>query len=175
MDIFIEHILTRKKGHKEIMAIVGILVGLSVLLFFSFFFMFSPIGSIVFFFGAGLVYLAYYGITLLDVEYEYTVTSGEMDVDKIIHRRKRKRVISVHARTFELVAPVGDPLHKSQENGTFTRVIDVASAPNSDGAYYAIFSKDGQRIKMIFEPNDRMIEAFYAVAPRNVHMKDERY
>lgn len=172
MDIFLEYIVARKKDVKQIAMIAGMLIGLMLLLFVSLFFLMTQIGSIVFMIDAGLVYLVYWGITSFNIEYEYIVTNGEMDIDKITHRRKRKRIITVHAKTFDIVAPVGDPQFRGEENSNVTRVIDVAREPNSERAYFALFSKDGQRIKLIFEPTDRMLDAFRTFVPRNVHKRE---
>lgn len=43
----------------------------------------------------GSLYGGYILITNMSVEYEYIVTNGEMDIDKIIAKRRRKRLITV--------------------------------------------------------------------------------
>ncbi|MBE7030208.1 MAG: hypothetical protein E7409_02140 [Ruminococcaceae bacterium] len=174
MDIFLEYIVARKKNLKDIAIIAGILLGLCLLLFISLFFMFTQLSSFVMLLDAGLIYLAYLGITSRNVEYEYIVTNGEVDIDKITHRRKRKRIISVHSKTFDMVAPVGESAYRGEEHSTVSRVIDVASSPTSERAYFALFSKDGQRIKLIFEPTERMLDAFTTFVPRNVHKRSEQ-
>lgn len=175
MDIFLEYIVKHKKGGKEIAIIVGVLLLLAILLLLSpFLFVLLPaFGSLVFLLDAGLIFGAYWLITMQDVEYEYIVTNGDIDVDRIEHRRKRKRVMSVHCKTFDIVAPVGDPEHRGEENSTVTRVLDVSSSPDSGRAYYALFSKDGQRIKMIFEPTAKMLDNFGLFIPRSVFRRPE--
>ncbi len=168
MDIFLEYIVSRKKGIKEILKIVGIILAMMVLLYGCTFLLITPFASISFVLAAAVVYGAYYLITAQNVEYEYIVTNGELDVDRIVHRRKRKRLLTVHSRTFDIVAPVGSPEHKGEENAAFTRVIDASSGRIDDKTYYAVFSKDGQKIKLIFEPTEKMLEAFKTFVPRNV-------
>ena len=34
--------------------------------------------------------------------------------------------------------------------------------------YFAVFSKDGQKIKLIFEPTEKMLDSFKIFVPRNV-------
>lgn len=171
MDIFIEHIVERKKSIKDFLAIAGIFLVTVVLMCIAGLFLFTKYGSLVFLLTIGIVLGSYYLITMFNVEYEYIVTNGEMDVDTIINRKKRKRIITVAVKTFELVAPVGDKEFSTEENGSFTREINVSSAKNGENAYYAIFSKDGQRIKLIFEPTEKMLEAFKFYAARRVHTK----
>ncbi len=171
MDVFTEHIVERKKNFKDYLAIVGIFLATVVLMCISGFFLFTKYGSLIFLLSVGIVLGSYYIICMFNVEYEYIVTNGEMDVDSIMNRKKRKRVISVAAKTFELVAPVGEREFSAEENGSFTRVINVSSTKNGENAYYTIFSKDGQRIKLIFEPTEKMLEAFKIFAPGRVHTK----
>ena len=45
-------------------------------------------------------------IRLQNIEYEYIVTNGELDVDKIMGRSKRKRLVTADARNFEVFAPM---------------------------------------------------------------------
>ena len=40
-----------------------------------------------------------------EIEYEYILTNDELDVDKIIARERRKHLLSVDIRTFEIPAP----------------------------------------------------------------------
>ena len=173
MDIFLEYIVPRKKGTKEIIKIAAILVALFFLFSVCTIIMFTVLSGLALPILAGGLYGAYYFITAQNVEYEYIVTNGELDVDTIIHRRKRKRIITVHSRTFDIVAPCGDKEFAGEENGSFTKVIDASSGYNNDKAYFAVFSKDGMRIKLVFEPTDKMLDAFKTFVPRNVHKRAE--
>lgn len=170
-----EYIVKRKKSGKEFAIIAGILLALVVLLFVSMFLLllFPAFSSLLFLLAAGLIFGAYWLITKQNVEYEYIVTNGDIDVDRIEHRRKRKRLMSVHCKTFDIIAPVGDPDHRGEENSNVTRVLDVSSSPNSGRAYFALFSKDGQRIKMIFEPTAKMLDNFSMFIPRSVFRRPE--
>ena len=42
------------------------------------------------------------------VEYEYSFTNGELDVDKVVNNTKRKRLLTVDMRKIEKMAPVED-------------------------------------------------------------------
>lgn len=173
MDIFLEYIVSRKKGVKETLKIIATLFGVFVLLSICTILLVTPLGSIAIPLLAAGIYGAYILITCQNVEYEYIVTNGELDVDSIVHRRKRKRLITVHSRTFDIVAPCGEPEFSGEENGNFTKVIDASSGSNDGKAYFAVFSKDGMKIKLIFEPTEKMLDAFKTFVPRNVHKRAE--
>lgn len=72
----------------------SLFVALAIVLFLGI----SPISTILL---IVLGYLVYYLISLRKIEYEYAFTNGELDIDKIIAQRKRKRVFSASCRDFE--------------------------------------------------------------------------
>ena len=103
MDVFIEYMVKKKTtGVETLLKIVYVLLA-AVILVGSFFLSpllgaFSMIATLI---GFGAVFGAYYLITSMSVEYEYILTNGEMDVDKIIARRRPKRTLTANARKFE--------------------------------------------------------------------------
>lgn len=168
MDVFCEYIVTKKKGIKEALLIAGIAVVTALLVSVCGLFFFTPYGNIAFLLTIGLILGSYYLIKQFNVEYEYMLTNGEIDVDCIKNRSKRKRLITVKVKDFQILAPTGRGEFSAEENANFTRVIDASSSPDSDRAYFAVFSKDGQTIKLIFEPSDRMLENIRAYIPSKV-------
>ena len=165
MDVFCEYIVKVKKNPVELtISALGIILAV-ILLGFSLFFLFTPFSSFVLLIDAGVVYGAYILITHFNVEYEYILTNGDIDIDKIIAKRKRKRVLSFSTKEFEIVAPC-----KQGEN--YTNVLDLGTR-NYENAYYAVFSKDGQKKTLVFNPPQKMIEAMKTYSPRTVHLKGE--
>ena len=51
-------------------------------------------------FAAGAGYGTYFYVQNTDVEYEYTFTNGELDIDKIIAKKRRKSLVSVDISKF---------------------------------------------------------------------------
>ena len=168
MDIFCEHIVQKRKGIKEILMILGIFLATVVLVAVCGLFLFTPFGSVAFLLTIGIVVGSYYLVMSFNIEYEYILTNGELDIDCIRNRSKRKRLITVSVKTFDVLAPVGKPELSAEERATFTRVIDASSYCNSGYAYFAVFSKDGQKIKLIFEPDEQMLEKIRIYIPNNV-------
>lgn len=165
MDVFCEYIVKVKKNPVELtISALGIILAV-ILLGFSLFFLFTPFSGFVLLIDAGVVYGAYILITHFNVEYEYILTNGDIDIDKIIAKRKRKRVLSFSTKEFEIVAP-----YKQGEN--YTNVLDLGTR-NYENAYYAVFSKDGQKKTLVFNPPQKMIEAMKTYSPRTVHLKGE--
>ena len=94
MDIFVEQIVKKKFGPKDYAIVAGVvLLGLIIVVL-----------SMMFLYGIALIALilvgfgAYYIITSRSLEFEYSITNGDVTIDRIIYRRKRKRVISIDAK-----------------------------------------------------------------------------
>ena len=103
--------------------------------------------------------------TAKDVEYEYLYVNGDLDIDKIINRSKRKRVFSTPISNMELLAPEGSPELAQYRNGI---VADYSSGVPGEKRYVLVVVEKGQVTKMIFEPNDTIIEGIFLLAPRKV-------
>ena len=62
-----------------------------------------PLALIVF---VGLIVLCYFKLPSFDLEFEYLYVNGELDVDKIMSKTKRKRVARIDMDKVELIAPL---------------------------------------------------------------------
>ncbi len=170
MDFFTEHIIKQKKSNLKILAAIGmVIVTLAVWILTLPFTAIPMVSSIVVLVDAAVAYAAYLVITSFNIEYEYCITNSEMDVDKIINRKKRKRIASLKFTNIEIMAPVGDIRFENEENGEFASVIMAAISPDHPDAYYIVFDNDGKRTKLIFNPNRKMIETASVFAPKKVY------
>ena len=113
-----------------------------------------------------------FGVVMLlrrmNIEYEYILTNGELDVDKIIGRRSRKRLInSANCRNFDILTPVtAKSLHHYKNNRY--KSMDVSSSPDAANLWFAVFNgKKGAKIALIFEPNEKMLEQIKKFVPRS--------
>ncbi|MCX7714335.1 MAG: DUF6106 family protein [Clostridia bacterium] len=171
MDIYIEHIVKHKKTIKDYAAVTGIIVGalvlsMACLLFRAYLFGLSFIVI------ALICYGAYMLITSLNIEYEYILTNGELDIDKIIAKRGRKRIITVNFKEVELCARVNDAKFQNEYKNTQSigQTLFLAGDIKSEGIYFADFHQDGVKKRVLFEPNERIIEGIKKINPRNVYV-----
>lgn len=101
-------------------------------------------------------------------EYEYIVTEGVVDIDQIIAKQKRKRMLSFDSRECEIIAPVNRGTRFNDYKTLPTRSF-VAYDDHPDN-YFAVFERVGVRNLVIFQPTEDMVEAFKRYNPRNVYM-----
>jgi len=154
MDIFKEQIVKRNPTKMDNIKRIGL--GIAVIL--SFFISvalippFAPTITLAVGFGA------YYLNGLLKVEYEYVFTNGELDIDAIYNRSRRKRVFSSHVNKFEIMAHVEDTTHSGSFNSAH-EVRDYSSGTVGPDTYACLTNYQGKSLKVVIEPNEKMLDA----------------
>ena len=128
MDSFFEQIVKKKKGAAEWAIITAVVLAAAVLLLLALMYL----GSLIIIAAAGIIYGAWWLATTQNVEFEYCITNGDIDVDKIVARRKRTRLVSVSGRKIRALAPY-DP---QKPLGKFQRTVMVAPSLQEDGLWY---------------------------------------
>lgn len=166
MDSFFEQIVKKKKTAASWAIILSVILLAVAVVAFSWLFNVLPIIATV-----GVIYGAWWLITTQNVEYEYCVTNGDIDVDKIIARRKRVRLVSVAGRKIRALAPY-DP---QKPLGKFQRTVLVAPSANEEGLWYFTYhSKKNGDTLVVFQPDERVLGAFYDGLPKLIQMDTAR-
>jgi hypothetical protein len=153
-DVFREQIVKRKSGARETaikagLIFVVVLIGAASSMVLGEFFVIITAAA-----GFG----AYYLMSFLNLEYEYSFTNGELDIDVIYSKQRRKRLMSVNVKDIELMAHIDDNAHQH----TFShaqQVKDVSSGTPGPDTYVFAMPLGGKRTKVIFEPNEKMLAA----------------
>ncbi len=154
MDTFFEQIVKKKKSPGEWAVIMGTAV-LAVALCVLVFLYLSSIGAILV---VGIGYGAWWLITAQNKEFEYCVTNGDIDIDVIISKRKRKRIVSVAGRKIQSLLPYGSTVSTQG----YQRVVMAAPSVREPGLWYFTYhSKKNGKTLVIFQPNERVLTAFY--------------
>lgn len=166
-DVFVEQIVERRQDFKSSAKKLGIVF--AALLVSA---VFLVIGLLRFIFPAVFalsMYLAFRYVKDQNIEYEYSFTNGELDVDKITGRRKRKSELSVKVRKFDIMAPMVEKYRSEYETQIIIRTVDASTSPKSESRWFARFRDDaGVTTLLIFEPNERLIEAIRKYIPSKI-------
>ncbi len=173
MDQYAEYIVKCKKTTKDYLISAGLVLVAAIITLLLLPFVLGTIySSIVLLVIAGAWVGAYFLMSSRNIEFEYIVTNGDLDVDTIIARRKRKQVVSVRARALELVAHKDDMrFAKDFQNTNIVKTIDASSKSGGEKTYIALFVKDNVRTKLIFEPTEKMLDLFATYNPKQVYKK----
>ncbi|MDE7361458.1 MAG: hypothetical protein K2N38_05940 [Oscillospiraceae bacterium] len=166
MDNICEQLVVKTRSGKDVAKMLGIMIG-SVLLASVFMFIALAFGlTVMILLSVGILALGIWLLSGVNVEYEYIITNNEMDIDKIIGRRKRKRMITVD-------------ISKATEFGTFPSEEEVdadatvhATSGVEKDAHYLLVEHSGYgTVKVIFNPNERMREAIVQELPNALRAK----
>lgn len=161
MDIFVEQLVKKKWGGKDTLISVAVAVVGLALIVLSFI-----IPAISIFVIAGVIFGAYYLITSRNLEFEYAVTNGDITVDKIISRRKRKRVVSVDAHDIEEIGKFKPELLKSKSS---FKPMFAAKTDSGEGSwYFCAHSAKAGNVLVVFDPDEKTLNAIKPFIPRQV-------
>ena len=165
-DIFKEQLVSKKRTAKDGMITALVILAAILLVAASFLFIPQAFVLVVII----VAYGAYWLVQRQNIEYEYSFTNGDLDIDKIINKSKRKRLISVSVKDFEAMAHVEDKDHSHELSG-FEKTLDFSSGEIKSNTYAAVFMHNNQNVKMIFEPNEEILKGIFHLIPRKLHIK----
>lgn len=162
MDTFFEQITAVKKSGKDIAAITGIWLLAFIICFLLVLFM-GYLGSFSLLLIAGALFGAFKLSFRFNVEYEYIVTNGTMDIDKIINKSSRKRVLSFELATVSRLEKFNQGLLSSVNS----KEIVTACNLNDPEAYLMVSSTEGKGTSyLIFAPDERVRGAIVKFVPK---------
>ena len=170
-DVFKEQIVKRKSTNVQALKRVGLAVGVIVVFFAAViilgpqwmqFILLGTVGATI-----GAMYLS----GRMKVEYEYVFTNGELDIDIIYNRSRRKRIFTGHVNNFEVMAHVEDMNHAGAFQGA-QETKDYSSGVVGENTYAFLANYNSKRMKIVFEPNEKVLDAIKGAIPRSkLHLK----
>ena len=159
MDTFFEQIVAVRKTAKSLLGLFGIWLLALIISIAAFLFL----GSFGLLFVAGAIFGAYKLSGFFSIEYEYIITNGEMDIDKIIAKSSRKRMANFNLAKVETVEKFNIA---AKPAGNFEKTV-IACNGDEDNAYYMIVSEEGKgRTLIVFAPDDRIKGAIVKFIPK---------
>ncbi|MCL2240556.1 MAG: DUF6106 family protein [Defluviitaleaceae bacterium] len=166
-DVFKEQIIKRKPTAKDAIFRFLLITAAALIFILALFFVqgFGPIIG----FAAG--FGAWFAMSYLNVEYEYIFTNGDLDIDIIYNRARRKRLFSGHVNNFEVMCHVEDKVHIGELSGA-QETRDFSSGEVNENTYAFLTTHNSKRIKVIIEPNEKMLKAIGTILTRRkLHIK----
>ncbi|MEE0883964.1 MAG: DUF6106 family protein [Faecalimonas sp.] len=113
-----------------------------------------------------LLIVDYYVLRRMDVEYEYTYFGGELDIAKVMNKQFRKEVFTTNVKEeMELIAPSD---HGDLKYHQVQKTLDFSSKFPEHKTYTMVTLYKGQKVKVIIEPNEKLLNNLKDTAPRKV-------
>ena len=175
MDIFCEQIVKKKKNTAEKLTVGLIWLGgwvLCMLLIFLGLYIFPGYFMLALLAAGFVVYFSMKLAFKLNLEYEYCVTNGLLDVDKIINRSDRKRLLSVEVNTFDRFEEF-NPQKPENDPKRFDLVVNAVADPDGEDAIYAATIRHPVkgRILLMFQPNEKVLDTVKQALPRTLQTR----
>ena len=129
LDMYSEKLVRRKPSTKTIVLKAAIAT-LTMFLAYLVFYIFSSSLQLIGFMPiavAAIIFVGWKAFTFFNTEYEYTVTNGSLDIDKIVAKKSRKRLCTVLAKNIETLAPYTPDYRGAYDTGAFKETIDARS------------------------------------------------
>lgn len=169
MDVFVEQIVKKQSKVKDKLIAVGIMLGAFIISFVAMFILPALVdflASFSIFFVAGAFYGAYWLISNRNLEFEYAVTNGDITVDKIIARRRRKRMVTVDAKNIEAMGKykIADHVQKSYDK----RIVAARDDAEEDTWFVSFRHGSLGNVLLVFSPDERTLGAVKPFLKRQV-------
>ena len=163
-DLYSEVLVKKERTWKDKL-VKGGLIALVVI--------FAVVGIVIpilFFVAIALGIAAYFIIPGTDLEFEYLFVNGELDIDKIMSKSKRKRVKSLNLSECDIMAPLNSHRMDYYNGNQKLKVLDFSSG-NPEHKRFAIIARDGaDTCKVIFEPDETLAKTMRNTAPSKVFL-----
>lgn len=173
MDIFKEYMVTRRQDGKDRLKVFGLvflccLALTASLVFINYIAEFM--GFVIFGILAGF-YGCYIYALYRRIEYEYIFTNGDLDIDKIMGQRKRKRLITVDITGIMQFGKVTEQKRAEIFSSDCT-VVDATDNMQSDEDYYLQCKhKTLGLCYVVFTPSEQFVEELKPYFPRELKNK----
>ena len=168
MDAYTEQIIKHKKTYRDfliklamIMSIFAVLsLGLILGIYVNFYFMFIGVSCATY-----DIYLCHRVITGLDVEYEYQVTNNNLQIDKIMSKRRRKSILSIDIKKIEGFDKISDNRLNADR---CDKVMQLGTYDDDPSQYrFIVQTNKYGKIMVVFAPNQKVLNAI------KLHLKPE--
>lgn len=158
-DIYTERLIKKMSSGKD----KGIKVLLIILTLGAFVLTLrSPLGGVAFLL---MIVVDVWVFRSLNVEFEYLYINGNLDIDKIMSKSRRKKVFEMEITDLEMMAQEGAAELKMYQN---LKVLDYSSGRTDEKRYEMIVMRNGEKKRIVFEPNEVIVDGMRMLAPRKV-------
>lgn len=167
-DVFAEQMIKKPLTWKDILLFLGYtLVGGAIIFYVNY--SFGPVAS--FFLIAGLFVGLYYIYSWKNLEFEYSITNGEVTIDKIMDKKSRKRLTSFDCSNVEEYGVYAKEAQRLKNRTFDTKIFASFYEDGRNSMYIVAKSKKTGFTLIVFNPNERIDKAIIEFLPK--HLKHE--
>ena len=163
-DVFIEQLVHRKKSAAEkTISVIMVILTVFITIFSLFLWASMPVTPIsmilrmvLMFFIVGIIYLCYRIVRSTNIEYEYAVTNGTLDIDRIVAKSKRNKILAVEIKQIEEFGKYAPADH---ENRPYDKKLMVGGGMEHEPYYFVTRLPKFNKALVVFEPDERTLNS----------------
>lgn len=159
MDIFHEQLVKIRQTTTVIISKIVIWIMTVIICALSFLAMIN-ISPLFLLAGAGVVYFAYKTTSSFNIEFEYSVTNGIVDIDKIINKSSRKRLFTFECKQIEKI--------EKFDKSTYVKSKYHLCTDDMENALLFSVNCDNGNHKIVLSPNEKLMDYIKVFLPRSV-------
>ena len=155
-DTFVEELVVRKNNILNLLFMVGLVIVALVVICAAFLFLSTIFPAVLVIAVCGV----YIGFKFQGVEYEYSFTNGDLDIDKIMAKRKRKRLVEINHKQVKVMAPYTMEFESETKDYQVSQIVDASAHKNAAGRWFLIYEdQDAKCTFVVFQPSKRLRDA----------------
>lgn len=163
-DRYEEWLVARKQTFKDKFLRVFLTVLTVVLAFFAL----GLANTVLLIAAVAVAIVTYFAYAYTSVEFEYVFVAGELSIDRIMSKSRRKRILIVNPSEIEIVAPITSAKVDGYKHRQFKEFDFTSRTKNSTTPILVIYCNNGN--KVLLEPNRALMEAMREYMPHKVHL-----
>lgn len=160
MDCVCEQLVTKKRTGSDVLKVIGLILAAAVVSMLCVLGM-GYLSPILIFGVPGSIALCVWLVKNVNSEYEYIITNNQMDVDKIIGKSRRKRMITIDLSKAQDFTENEPPENVNRIKTT----VHAASGNENDVAYLYAEHGDYGTVMLVFSPNEKIKKAIVQQVP----------
>lgn len=119
-----------------------------------------------------LLVISYFLVKKKSLEYEYTFTTGKLDIDVITNKKRRKRAVSIDFDSVIYMAPEeSESINQLLEKEDKIKRLDYSSHEPSDNKYSILLNYRGRFTNLVIEPSEKTLELMKLSAYKKVEIE----
>lgn len=172
MDELVECIVKRKL---TVGAFVGRCISVALMLFMVFITLVVAINApwaipITLLVDLAVGFIVFFTFRNTNIEYEYDFFGGELTIDKIMSKAKRKRIKVINFNNFEYMAPSDSPRFGNMDSQMDRTYYNYSAHDLEEKTYTALFrGEEKSSMYLEFSPNEELISLIRKLYPRKVY------
>jgi len=157
-SVYFDEIHKKAITPKTVLCNIGLIIA-AFLLSFIFILFSNYLMSLTLLLIVGAFFGAFYLIKTSSKEYEYIYTDGEIDVDMISGRSRRKRLVTIKTEFITNIEKYTVDSHKRLSTPDVKKTLDLSDG-NPHNSYIVMANINSTKTMIILSPSQRLMEAW---------------